>query len=91
MGKSKMTDCMSIMKQVKVKDVSENFEQIFDDLLESGEPVEFLKETGNAILVSEEVWCGMKATLHLLSIPSMRGSIRCEMRKAIANTKTGLD
>jgi len=60
-------------------------------VLVSGEPVEILKETGNAILVSEEVWRGMTETLNLVSIPGMRGSIRTGMHEPIANTKTGLD
>ena len=79
------------MKQLKLKDIQENFEQIFEYVLVSGEPVEILKETGNAILVSEEVWRGMTETLNLMSIPGMRGSIRTGMHEPIANTKTGLD
>ena len=86
-----MTDARHSMKQVQLKDVQENFGQIFEDVLVSGEPVEILKETGNAILVSEEVWRGMTETLNLVSIPGMRGSIRTGMHEPIANTKTGLD
>ena len=41
-----MTDARHSMKQVQLKDVQENFEQIFEDVLVSGEPVEILKETG---------------------------------------------
>jgi len=74
-----------------MKDVQESFEQIFEDVLVSGEPVEILKDTGNAILVSEEVWRGMTETLNLMSMPGMRGSIRTGMHEPIANTKTGLD
>ena len=79
------------MKQVQLKDVQENFEQIFEDVLMSGEPVKILKEMGNAILVSEEIWCGMTETLNLMSIPGVRGSIRSGMREPIAETATGLD
>ena len=78
------------MKQIQLKDAQENFEQIFEDVLVSGEPVEILKETGNAILVSEEVWRGMTETLNLMSVPGMRESIRTGMREPIADTKTGL-
>ena len=85
-----MTDARRSMKQVQLKDVQENFEQIFEDVLMSGDPVKILKETGNAILVSEEVWRGMTATLNLVSIPGMRESIRSGMRKPIADTATGL-
>ena len=85
-----MTDVKHHMKQVQLKDVQENFEQVLDDVLVSGEPVEIQKETGNAILVSEEVWRGMVETLNLLSTPGMRESIRSGMREPIADTKTGL-
>ena len=85
-----MTDVKHHMKRIQLKDVQENFEQIFEDVLVSGEPVEILKETGNAILVSEEVWRGMIETLNLMSVPGMRESILTGMREPIADTKTGL-
>ena len=86
-----MTDVKHHMKQIQLKDVQENFEQIFEDVLVSGEPAEIQKETGNAILVSEEVWRGMVETLNLMSVPGMRESIRTGMREPIAKTKTSLD
>ena len=67
-----MTDVKHHMKQVQLKDVQENFEQIFEDVLVSGEPVEILKETRSAILVSEVVWRGMVETPNLVSIPGAR-------------------
>ena len=86
-----MTDARHSMKQVKLKDVQENFEQVLDDLLLSDEPVEILKETENAILVSEEVWRGMTETLNLMSVPGMQKTIRSGMRIPITDTKTALD
>ena len=86
-----MTDVKHHMKKIQLKDVQENFEQIFEDVLVSSEPVEILKETGNAILVSEEVWCGMTETLNLMSVPAMRESIRTGMRVPITDTKSALD
>ena len=86
-----MTDAKHSMKQVQLKDVQENFEQIFEDVLMSGEPVKILKEMGNAILVSQEIWRGMTETLNLMSIPGVRESIRSGMREPIAETATGLD
>ena len=85
-----MTDVKYHMKQVQLKDVQENFEQVLDDVVVSGEPVKIVKETGNAVLVSEEVWRGMIETLNLMSVPGMRESIRTGMREPIADTKTGL-
>ena len=86
-----MTDVKHHVKQVQLKDNQENFKQIIDDVLVSGGPVKILKDNGNAILVSEEVWRGMTETLSLMAIPGMRDSIRSGMRQPIADTATGLD
>ena len=86
-----MIDALQNMKQVQLKDAQENFEQLFENVVVSGEPVEILKETGNAILVSEEIWRGMIETLNLVSISGVRETIRAGMREPIANTKTSLD
>jgi len=86
-----MTDARDSIKQVQLEDVQENFEQIFEDVLVSGGPVKILRDTGNAILVSEEVWRGMTATMNLMSSPGMRESIRSGMREPITDITTGLD
>ena len=86
-----MIDALHNMKQVQLKDAQENFEQLFENVMVSGEPVEILKETGNAILVSEEIWRGMIETLNLVSISGVPETIRAGMREPIANTKTSLD
>jgi hypothetical protein len=83
----KMTDAVKNMKQVQLKGVQENFEQIFEDVLVSVGPVKSLKDTGNAILVSEEVWRGTRETLNLVSIPGMRVSIRSGMCEPVTDTK----
>ena len=85
-----MTDVKHHMKQIQLKDAQENFEPIFEDVLVSGEPVEILKETGNAILVSEEVWRGITETLNLMSVPGMRETVHSGMSEPIANTKTSI-
>jgi PHD/YefM family antitoxin component YafN of YafNO toxin-antitoxin module len=79
------------MKQVQLENIQENFELIFEDVLVSGEPAKILKETGNAILVSEEVWRGMTETLNLMSVSGMRESICSGMREPITHTTTALD
>ena len=86
-----MTDAKHNMKQLKLKDVEENFEHVFDGLLVSGEPVKITRDAGNAVLVSEEVWRGMIETLNLVSIPGVRESVRSGMREPIADTKTDLN
>ena len=86
-----MTNATYDMKQVQMKNAQENFEQIFEDVLVSGGPVKILKDTGNAILVSEEVLRGMTETLNIVTIPGMRESIRSGMREPITQTTTALD
>ena len=86
-----MTDAGDSIEQVQLEDVQENFEQIFEDVLVSGGPVKILRDTGNTILVSEEVWRGMTATMNLMSSPGMRESMRSGIRENIADTATDLD
>ena len=86
-----MTDARDSIKQIQLEDVQENFEQIFEDVLVSGGPVKILRDTGNTILVSEEVWRGMTATMNLMSSLGMRESIRSGIRENIADTATDLD
>ena len=45
-----MTDAINKMKQAQLKDMEKNFEQIFEDVLVSGEPVKILKDTGTQFL-----------------------------------------
>ena len=86
-----MTDARDSIKQVQLEGVQENFEQIFEVVLVSGEPTRILKDTGNAIPISEEVWRGMTATMNLMSSPGMRESIRSGMREPITDITTGSD
>ena len=86
-----MTDVKHNMKQLKLKDAEENFEQVLGDVLLCGEAVKVMKDSGNFVLVSEGVWRGMTETLNLMTIPSVRESISSGMREAITHTKTGLD
>ena len=48
---------------------------MFDDVLLSGEPVEIKRDTGNVVLVYEEVWDDVRETLNLVSIPGMREAL----------------
>jgi PHD/YefM family antitoxin component YafN of YafNO toxin-antitoxin module len=48
---------------------------VFDHVLLSGEPVKITTNTGNMVLVSEEVWNGVEEALKLVSIPGMREAL----------------
>ena len=59
-----MTDARHEIIPLKLGDVEANFEQVLDDVLESGELIKIVKDTGNAILISEEVWRGLTETMN---------------------------
>jgi len=50
--------------------------KLLDEVSDSHEPVWITGRRGNAVLVSEDDWRAVQETLHLLSIPGMRESIR---------------
>jgi prevent-host-death family protein len=50
--------------------------KLLDQAASSHEPIQITGKRNNAVLVSEEDWRSIQETLHLLSIPGMRESIR---------------
>jgi len=53
-----------------------NLYRLIDEAASSHEPILITGKRHNAVLVSEEDWAAIQETLHLLSIPGMRDSIR---------------
>ena len=49
---------------------------LIDETSDSHEPILITGKRGNAVLLAEEDWNAINETLHLLSIPGMRESIR---------------
>ena len=50
--------------------------RLIDEVARSHEPVHIAGKRATAVLLSEEDWRSIQETLHLLSIPGMRESIR---------------
>lgn len=50
--------------------------KLLDQAASSHEPIQITGKRSNAVLISEEDWRSIQETLHLLSIPGMRGFIR---------------
>ena len=50
--------------------------KLLDRAAASHEPVQITGKRSSAVLISEEDWRSIQETLHLLSIPGMRESIR---------------
>jgi antitoxin YefM len=54
----------------------EDLNALIQQVSQSHEPVHILGTVGTAVLVGEEDWRSIQETLHLLSVPGMRESIR---------------
>ena len=71
------------MNAVSVQTAGERLDALIDEVVASGEPVLITGMESKAVLISEEVWRGIQATLDLVSIPGMRASIRDGMGTAL--------
>ena len=64
------------MNTVSAQTAAERLDALINEMVASGEPVLIRGMESKAVLISEEVWRGIQATLDLVSIPGMRASIR---------------
>lgn len=55
---------------------SEDLSRLIDEVAQSHEPIQILGKGGVGVLVAEEDWRSIQETLHLVSTPGMRDSIR---------------
>jgi antitoxin YefM len=60
-----------------------NLYRLIDEAASTHEPLLITGKRSNAVLISEEDWRSIQETLHLLSIPGMRESIRRGMKTPI--------
>ena len=65
-----------VMTTVSANDARDNLHRLIDEAAASHEPLLIAGERHSAVLVSAEDWDAIQETLHLLSIPGMRESIR---------------
>lgn len=79
------------MSSFTVSEARANLYRLIDDAAENHSPVLITGKRNNAILVSEEDWAAIQETLHLLSIPGMRESIRAGMEAPLDNFSKELD
>ena len=56
---------------------------LVDEVAETHDPVQIIGKRHSAVLVSEDDWRAIQETLHLLSIPGMRESIRDGLKSPI--------
>jgi antitoxin YefM len=73
------------MKTVNVSEARANLSRLLDEVAELHKPVIITGKRSNGILISEKDWNSIQETLHLLSIPGMRESIREGLETPIEN------
>ncbi|WP_419811050.1 type II toxin-antitoxin system Phd/YefM family antitoxin [Bacterioplanoides sp.] len=64
---------------------------LMDETSSSHKPIVITGKRGNAVLLAEEDWNAINETLHLLSIPDMRESIREGMETSLDDCSQELD
>jgi len=62
-----------------VNQARKNLYRLIDQTTESHQPVHITGKRNHAVLLCEDDWNAVQETLHLLSIPGMRESIRQDM------------
>ena len=60
--------------------------RLIDQAAESHEPIMIAGKRQSAVLVSAEDWKAIQETMHLLSVPGMRKSIRDAMAEPLAKS-----
>ncbi|MGK0399127.1 MAG: antitoxin YefM [Gammaproteobacteria bacterium] len=64
------------MTILNVTEARANLYKLIEDKSVNHEPVVITSKRGNAVLLAEDDWNAINETLHLLSVPGMRESIR---------------
>jgi antitoxin YefM len=79
------------MTSISVTKARAHLYRLIEALQKNSDPVLITGKKGNAVLVSEEDWRAVEATLFLLSIPGMRNSIRRGMREPVLRSAKRID
>jgi antitoxin YefM len=64
---------------------------LIDETTDTHQPIVITGKRGNAVLLAEDDWKAINETLHLLSVPGMRESIREGMAANLDDCEQELD
>ncbi len=79
------------MATYNASDARANLYRLIDEAASTHEPVLITGKRHNAVLISEEDWSAIQETLHLLSIPGMRESIKEGLATPVEECGKGID
>lgn len=80
-----------MMPTVTATQARSRLPRLIAETASSHQPVLITGTQGNAVLVSEEDWQAVQETLHLLSMPGMRESIREGLHTPVEECSGQLD
>jgi prevent-host-death family protein len=81
----------NVMQTLTVSEARSNLYRLIDQAAESHQPVAIAGKRANAVLISAEDWESIQETLHLLSVPGMRESIKAGMEEPLEGSARELD
>lgn len=64
------------MTDLTASEARANLYRLLDEAAETHKPVRITGKRNSGVLVSEEDWAAIQETLHLLSVPGMRESLK---------------
>lgn len=79
------------MKTITASEARANLYKLLDETAVTSKPVQITGRRSDAVLVSVADWQAIQETLHLLSVPRMRESIRKGMATPIKECLESLD
>jgi antitoxin YefM len=79
------------MPTLTASEARANLYRLIDQANDSHQPIHIAGKRTSAVLVSSEDWQAIQETLHLLSIPGMRESIKDGMAEALGDSATELE
>lgn len=79
------------MNTLTASEARANLYRLIDQTVESHEPVIISGKRNSAVLLSVEDWSAIQETLHLLSVPGMRESIKEGMAEPLNTSAKELD
>ncbi len=78
------------MNALSASEARANLYRLMDETAASHKPVMITGKRNNAVLIAEDDWSAIQETLHLLSVPGMRESIKTGMAEPLDKSAKAL-
>ena len=78
------------MNALSASEARANLYRLMDEAASSHKPVLISGKRNNAVLISADDWSAIQETLHLLSVPGMRESIKAGMAEHLDKSAKAL-